>query len=175
MSLFYSFGIAKYARFVEWGGTNFEGPLFHKQVWWHPIFLLIWRSHMISYLMWKFYQIGIIFTKAPNDYRERPLVVSWRTWIVEHDVTESGKEFRMVGPADLNPREPKAVPTCGTQSWCDLEERRFLNQQNWEKTKFIAQASLNQIEKRSRSGSSVDLVVQDHAWRLQCGFMFIWL
>ena len=32
-------------------------------------------------------------------------------WIVEHDVdvTESGKEFQMAGPADLNPREPKTV------------------------------------------------------------------
>ena len=37
-------------------------------------------------------------------------------WIVEHDVTESGKEFQMVGPADLNPREPNTVLTCGTQS-----------------------------------------------------------
>ena len=35
---------------------------------------------------------------------------------MEHDLTESGKEFRMVGPADLNPREPNTVLTCGTQS-----------------------------------------------------------
>ena len=35
---------------------------------------------------------------------------------MEHDVTESGKEFQMVGPADLNPREPNTVLTCGTQS-----------------------------------------------------------
>ena len=33
---------------------------------------------------------------------------------MEHDVTESSKEFQIVGPADLNPREPKTVLTCGT-------------------------------------------------------------
>ena len=32
--------------------------------------------------------------------------------MVEQDVTESGKEFQMVGPADLNPREPNTVLTC---------------------------------------------------------------
>ena len=39
-----------------------------------------------------------------------------KVWIVEHDVTESGKEFQINGPADLNPREPNTVLTCGTQS-----------------------------------------------------------
>ena len=40
-------------------------------------------------------------------------------WIViARRDSESGKEFQMVGPADLNPREPKTVLTCGTQSWC---------------------------------------------------------
>jgi len=34
MSLFYSFGIAKYARFVEWGYI-FEEQLFPKRVQWH--------------------------------------------------------------------------------------------------------------------------------------------
>ena len=47
-----------------------------------------------------------------------------KVWIVEHDVTERGREFQMFGPADLNPHEPKTVLTCRTQSLCALEERR---------------------------------------------------
>ena len=47
-----------------------------------------------------------------------------KVWIVEHDITEIGREFQMVEPADLNSREPKTVLTCGTQSLCALEERR---------------------------------------------------
>ena len=39
-------------------------------------------------------------------------------WRVEHDVTESGREFQMVGPADLNPREPNTVLTSGTVLMC---------------------------------------------------------
>ena len=39
-------------------------------------------------------------------------------------MTEIGREFRMIGRADLNPREPKTVLTCGTQSLCALETGR---------------------------------------------------
>ena len=35
---------------------------------------------------------------------------------MEHDVTESGKEFQMVGPADLNPREPNSADMWDTES-----------------------------------------------------------
>ena len=41
--------------------------------------------------------------------------------MVEQDVSESGKEFQIVGPADLNPREPNTVLTSGTQNRCALE------------------------------------------------------
>ena len=47
-----------------------------------------------------------------------------KIWIVEHHITERGREFQMVGPADLNPREPKTVLTYGAQSLCALEEQR---------------------------------------------------
>ena len=29
-----------------------------------------------------------------------------KIWIVEHHITERGREFQMVGPADLNPLNP---------------------------------------------------------------------
>ena len=33
-------------------------------------------------------------------------------------LTEKGKEFQMVGPADLKPREPNTVLTCRTELMC---------------------------------------------------------
>ena len=44
--------------------------------------------------------------------------------MVEQEVTESGKEFQIAGPADLKPREPKTELTCGMQRRWTLEERR---------------------------------------------------
>ena len=35
--------------------------------------------------------------------KKRYVIVERPLWIVEHDVTESDREFQMVKPADLNP------------------------------------------------------------------------
>ena len=50
-----------------WGVQILRGHYFLNEFGDTQIFLSIWHSHMISYLMWEFYQIGIIFTKAQND------------------------------------------------------------------------------------------------------------
>ena len=36
--------------------------------------------------------------------------------MVEQELTESGKEFQIAGPADLKPREPNTELTCGMLS-----------------------------------------------------------
>ena len=44
--------------------------------------------------------------------------------MVEQEVTESGKEFQIAGPADLKPCEPNTELTRGTQRRWALEERK---------------------------------------------------
>ena len=39
-----------------------------------------------------------------------------KVWMVNQDISERGKEFQMVGPADMKPRETNTILTCGTQS-----------------------------------------------------------
>ena len=56
-------------------------------------------------------KVDLLISEKNGDWRSPAHIY---LLIVEHDVTESGKEFRMVGPADLNPHEPKTVLTCGT-------------------------------------------------------------
>ena len=41
-----------------------------------------------------------------------------------HVLTAQGREFQIVGPATLNPREPKQVRTGGVTRLCALDERR---------------------------------------------------
>ena len=68
MSPFYSFGIEKYARFVEWGVQILRGHNFLNEFGDTQFFsrfdILIWSATLPK---WKNFQIGIIFTKAPND------------------------------------------------------------------------------------------------------------
>ena len=61
---------------------------------------------------------GQIQLEGKAEANKRVLSCYLKVWIVEHDVTEGGDEFQMVGLADLNPREPNTVLTCA------LEERR---------------------------------------------------